>query len=124
MKIIRQKTKTLVTRDNGRNSDAISPNFIYGCLGSCMDSYCYLGRYNHDKLYINENVDQILNSIQKWVDNKPEKTPNQVSDKYYMIDIGCSTDVALHGKHYDWQKVFDFFNNHNKLKFTFATKYT
>ena len=28
MKIIRQKTKTLLTRDNGRSSDAISPNFI------------------------------------------------------------------------------------------------
>lgn len=28
MKIIKQKTKTLVTRDNGRSADAISPNFI------------------------------------------------------------------------------------------------
>lgn len=32
MKIIKQKTKTLVTRDNGRSSDAVSPNFVYGCL--------------------------------------------------------------------------------------------
>ena len=29
MKIIHQKTKTLTTRDNGRSSDAISPNFVY-----------------------------------------------------------------------------------------------
>ena len=28
MKILHQKTKTLTTRDNGRSSDAISPNFI------------------------------------------------------------------------------------------------
>ena len=28
MKIIKQKTKTLHTRDNGRSSDAVSPNFI------------------------------------------------------------------------------------------------
>ena len=28
MKIIKQKTKTLHTRDNGRSADAISPNFI------------------------------------------------------------------------------------------------
>jgi len=28
MKIIKQKTKTLTTRDNGRSSDAVSPNFI------------------------------------------------------------------------------------------------
>lgn len=28
MKIIKQKTKTLHTRDNGRSADAISPNFV------------------------------------------------------------------------------------------------
>lgn len=124
MKLINQKTKTLVTRDNDRSSDAISPNFIYGCLGGCMSSYCYVGRYNNDRVYINENTDQILNSINKWVENKPfPKTPNQVDDKYYCIDIGCSTDVPLHSKHYNWQEVFNFFNNHEKLKSTFATKY-
>jgi len=37
--------------------------------------------------------------------------------------IGCSTDVALHNKHYQWQQVFEFFNAHPKLKTTFATKY-
>ena len=36
MEIKKQKTKTLKTRYNGRSSDAISPNFIYGCLGGCM----------------------------------------------------------------------------------------
>lgn len=124
MKVIRQKTKTLVTKDNGRSSDAVSPNFIYGCLGGCMSSYCYVGRFNHDKLYINENTDQILDSISNWVDQQPwPKIPNQCDDKYYTIDIGCSTDVALHSKHYDWQKVFTFFNDHPKLKSTFATKY-
>jgi len=124
MKVIKQKTKTLVTKPNGRSSDAVSPNFIYGCLGGCMDSYCYVGRFNHDKLYINENVDQILASIDQWVEAQPwPKVPNQTDDHYYTIDIGCSTDVALHSKFYDWQKVFDFFNAHPKLKFTFATKY-
>lgn len=121
--MIHQNTKTLKTRNNGRSSDAISPNFIYGCLGSCMASYCYVGRYNPDKVYINDNTDQILASIENWVKDKPNKIPNQVSDKYYMIDIECSTDIALHGKHYNWQKVFDYFNSHDKLKFTFATKY-
>jgi spore photoproduct lyase len=124
MEIKKQKTKTLVTRDNGRSSDAISPNFIYGCLGGCMTSYCYVGRYNHDKVYINENMTQILASISNWVDDKFwPKTPNQVDDTYYCVDIGCSTDVALHSKHYNWQNVFDFFNVHPKLKTTFATKY-
>jgi spore photoproduct lyase len=124
MKIIKHKTKTLVTRDNGRSSDAVSPNFIYGCLGGCMKSYCYVGRFNNDKVYINENTDDILSSINRWVKCKAmPKKPNQCDEVYYTIDIGCSTDVPLHNKYYDWQKVFDFFNNHPKLKSTFATKY-
>ena len=124
MEIKHQITKTLVTRDNTRSSDAIAPNFIYGCLGGCMNSYCYVGRFNNDKVYINDNLDQILNSINKWTDNKIfPKVPNQIDDIYYCIDIGCSTDVPLHGKFYDWQKVFDYFNEHPKLKSTFATKY-
>jgi spore photoproduct lyase len=124
MKIIRQKTKTLTTKDNGRSSDAVSPNFIYGCLGGCMNSYCYVGRYNHDKVYVNENTNDVLLSILNWIDKQPwPKTPNQCDDKYYVIDIGCSTDVALMSKHYNWQKVFDFFNIRDKGKTTFATKY-
>lgn len=124
MKIIKQKTKTLTTRDNGRSSDAVSPNFIYGCLGGCMSSYCYVGRYNHDKVYVNENIGDIFHSIDGWASNKKwPKVPNQCDDKYYTIDIGCSTDVALMGKHYDWQLVFDYFNYTPKMKSTFATKY-
>lgn len=124
MKIIKQKTKTLITRDNGRSSDAISPNFIYGCLGGCMKSYCYVGRYNHDKVYINENTNDILLSLKKWMEKQEwPKNPNQCDSMYYTMDIGCSTDVALMSKHYDWQKVFDFFNNFSKVKSTFATKY-
>jgi spore photoproduct lyase len=124
MKIIKQKTKTLKTKDNGRSSDAVSPNFVYGCLGGCMKSYCYVGRYNHDKVYVNENIDDILVSITNWVDKQPWiKIPNQCDDKYYVIDIGCSTDVPLMGKHYNWQKVFNHFNFRDRIKSTFATKY-
>lgn len=124
MKIIKQKTKTLVTRDNGRSSDAVSPNFIYGCLGGCMNSYCYVGRYNSDKVYLNENVDDIIQSVENWLVKQPDvKIPNQCDPMYYTIDIGCSTDVSLMSKHYNWQVVFDFFNEHPKAKSTFATKY-
>lgn len=124
MEIKHQKTKTLVTRDNGRSSDAISPNFIYGCLGGCMKSYCYVGRFNHDKVYINENISDIARSIGLWVAKQPwPKVPNQVDDTYYVIDIGCSTDVPLMSKHYNWQQVFDYFNNNTEIKSTFATKY-
>jgi len=124
MQIISQKTKTLTTRDNGRSSDAISPNFIYGCLGGCMSSYCYVGRYNHDKVYVNENYLNIIASVDQWVQKQPwPKTPNQVDPKYYTIDIGCSTDVPLMRKHYNWQDVFHYFNVDPKAKSTFATKY-
>ena len=84
MEIKKQKTKTLITRDNGRSSDAISPNFIYGCLGGCMKSYCYVGRFNNSKLFINENTGDILSSILKWAEPQPmPQTPNQIDDKYY-----------------------------------------
>lgn len=124
MQIIEQSTKTLKTRDNGRSSDAVSPNFIYGCLGGCMKSYCYVGRYNHDKVYVNKNTDAILHSVYDWLVDKPwPKVPNQCDEKYYTIDIGCSTDVALMTKYYNWQKVFDWFDCHSMAKSTFATKY-
>jgi spore photoproduct lyase len=124
MKLIKQKTKTLITRDNGRSADAIAPNFIYGCLGGCMSSYCYVGRYNHDKVYVNENIIDILGSVNQWIEKQPwPKVPNQCDEKYYTIDIGCSTDVALMRKHYDWGLVFNYFNTHPKAKTTFATKY-
>lgn len=119
-----QKTKTLVTRTNGRSADAISPNFIYGCAGGCMSSYCYVGRFNDSTVYINDNVEDILASIQKWAEIQAwPKVPNQCDSKYYTVDIGCSTDIALHSKHYDLQKIFTFFNEHPFLKSTFATKY-
>lgn len=124
MQIIHQKTKTLTTRDNGRSADCISPNFVYGCLGGCMSSYCYVGRYNHDKVYVNDNTDAILSSVDEWVKSKPfPKTPNQCDPLLYTVDIGCSTDVPLMRKHYDWQKVFDYFNETPMAKSTFATKY-
>lgn len=124
MQIIHQKTKTLITRVNGRSADAIAPNLIYGCCGGCMSSYCYVGRYNNDKVYINDNTDAILHSVNRWIAAQQwPKIPNQTDEKYYTIDIGCSTDVALMSRHYNWQKVFDYFNSHERAKSTFATKY-
>jgi spore photoproduct lyase len=122
--IVHTSPKTLVTRDNGRSADAIAPNFIYGCLGGCMSSYCYVGRYNADEVRVYDNPQAILSSVSKWVEKQPwPKTPNQTDAQYYTIDIGCSTDVALMGKYLDWQLVFDYFNQHPKAKSTFATKY-
>ena len=128
MQIIEQSTKTLKTRDNGRSADAISPNFIYGCLGGCMKSYCYVGRYNHDKVYVNTNVSDIIFSIDKWIIKQPwPKVPNQCDPERYVIDIGCSTDIALMQKYIkDYlETVFFYFTDlqHHIAKFSFATKY-
>lgn len=126
MQIIEQSTKTLKTRDNGRSADAIAPNFIYGCLGGCMKSYCYVGRYNHDKVYVNQNIAEILQSVDNWTQDKPwPKTPNQCDDKHYVIDIGCSTDIPLMQKHMvrRLHEVFQYFNITEKVKSSFATKY-
>lgn len=124
MKVLHKSTKTFKTRDNGRSADCISPNFIYGCLGGCMKSYCYVGRYNPDTVQIYTERDLIFKSVNRWVKDKPwPKIPNQTDPTYYTVDIGCSTDVPLMSKHYEWQKVFDFFNSSEKFKSTFATKY-
>lgn len=129
MQIIEQSTKTLKTRDNGRSADAISPNLIYGCLGGCMKSYCYVGRFNPDKVYVNNNISEILDSIHKWVYEKEwPKIPNQCDDTQYVIDIGCSTDIALMQKYLVYpinrlQIVFDHFNVWDRVKSSFATKY-
>ena len=120
----RQRTKTLTVKDNGRSADYVTPNFIYGCLGGCRDSYCYVMRYNHDKVFINENTDQILGKVDKHVAQLDwPKKPNQTDPEFYTYDIGCSTDIGLHWKHYDWQDVFTYFRDHPRAKATFATKY-
>lgn len=87
-------------------------------------SYCYVGRFNKDKVYLNQNTEVILKSVSNWIKDKPwPKIPNQTDNIYYTFDIGSSTDVPLHSKLYDWQPVFDFFNDHPRAKSTFATKY-
>lgn len=122
--MIKKKLATIKTKDNGRSSDAISPSFIYGCLGGCYKSYCYVNRYNPDKVFVYENVVDIMKSIINWGSKKPwPKKSNQVHDTYYLIDIGCNCDVPLMWKYQPWGKIIDYLNSHDKLGVTFATKY-
>lgn len=123
-KLKHQITKTLTIRPNGRSADFITPNFIYGCAGGCRNSYCYVMRYNYEKIYINDNFEQILDTIASHAEILPfPKIPNQTDPLFWTYDIGCSTDVVLHWPNYKWIKVFDFFREHFKIKATFATKY-
>lgn len=61
-----QKTKTLVTKTNNNSSDCIAPNIIYGCFGGCVDTYCYMSRYNGKRVFVNQNVDDIFKSVLAW----------------------------------------------------------
>lgn len=123
-KLKHQRTKTLSVKANDRSSDFVTPNFIYGCLGGCRNSYCYVMRYNYDTVFINDNLTEILGKLQTHLDTLPFPKPfNQVDPVYWTYDIGCSTDISLHWKHYNWPQVFDFFKHQPKAKATFATKY-
>lgn len=118
-----QKTKTLTIKENGRSSDFVTPNFILGCNGGCANSYCYTRRFARKNIYVNTNIDEILETIFIHSSKLPNKIPNQTDNLYYTYDIGCDTDIALHWKDYDWDKVLKFFTNTPKIKATFATKY-
>ena len=119
-----QKTKTLITKTNNNSSDCIAPNILYGCFGGCVDTYCYMSRYNGKRVYINTNVNDIFNSVLAW-EAEYTKVPNQQDPIYTMVDIACNSDLVLMQKHmpeplHDYLKRFD---NHPQLNSTMATKY-
>jgi len=122
-----QKTRTLITKDNNNSANCIAPNLIYGCFGGCVDTYCYMSRYNGRRVFVNTNVDEIFESVVEW-----EKTYNKVPDQqdpvYTMVDIACNTDLVLMQKHvkktgislHDYLLMYD---KHENLNTTMATKY-
>jgi spore photoproduct lyase len=122
-----QKTKTILCKDNGRSGDATSANFILGCRDQNNNpycQYCYVHRFNRPTVYINTNIHEILLACNNWVNTKPLiKTPNQVHNDLYLVDIGCDVDINKYWNKYDWNKVFDYFKNHPRMGATFATKW-
>ena len=98
MAIKKQKTKTLITKQNNNSSDCIAPNIIYGCMGGCVNTYCYMARYNGKRVYVNTNVDDIFNSVLAW-EAGYTKVPNQQDPVYTMVDIACNSDLVLMQKH-------------------------
>ena len=119
-----QKTKTLVTKDNNNSANCIAPNLIYGCFGGCVSTYCYMSRYNGDRVYVNTNVDDIFNSVVEW-EKEYTKVPDQQDPRWTMVDIACNTDLVLMQKHLpehlmDYLKRYD---DHPTLNSTMATKY-
>ena len=124
MPIKYQKTRTLVTKTNNNSSDCIAPNIIYGCYGGCVDTYCYMSRYNGNRAFVNKNVNDIFNSVVEW-EKSYNKVPNQQDPVYTMVDIACNSDLVLMQKHmpeplHDYLKRYD---DHQQLNSTMATKY-
>ena len=119
-----QKTRTLTTKDNNNSANCIAPNLIYGCFGGCVDTYCYMSRYNGRRVFVNTNVDEIFESVVEW-EKTYNKMPDQQDPIYTMVDVACNTDLVLMQKHmpeplHDYLKRYD---NHPQLNSTMATKY-
>jgi spore photoproduct lyase len=122
--IKKQETKTLVTKPNNNSANCIAPNVIYGCFGGCVNTYCYMSRYNGDRVFVNQNVDAIFNSVVEW-EKDYVKIPDQQDPVYVMCDVACNSDLVLMQKHMpepliDYLKRYD---DHPRLNSTMATKY-
>ena len=122
--IKKQKTKTLITKPNNNSANCIAPNIIYGCFGGCVNTYCYMARYNGKRVFVNQNVDEIFQSVVEW-EKSFNKEPDQQDPIYTMVDVACNSDLVLMQKHMpepliDYLKRYD---DHPQLNSTMATKY-
>lgn len=113
--------KSMMIRPSGRSTDFISPSFGHGCLYNC--SYCYMKRHKPEGLDIANNTMDILTEINSHCAFADVEKPNQTHPEYITYDISCNEDFALHAKHHEWEKIFDFFKNHDRAMGSFATKY-
>jgi len=109
-------------KPNNNSANCIAPNLIYGCYGNCLNTYCYMGRYNQKVYIYNERADKIFNAVSKWAENY-NKEPDQQDPKYIMVDIACNTDLVLMQKFVDLEYYLKLYDNHPELNTTMATKY-
>ena len=119
-KVIKVTRKSMVIRPSGRSTDYISPSFGHGCLYNC--SYCYMKRHKPDGLDIATNTMDILTEINSHAWFADVEKPNQTGE-FITYDISCNEDFALHAKHHEWEKIFNFFKEHPLAMGSFATKY-
>ena len=119
-----QITKSLITKPNNNSANSIAPNLIYGCFGGCVNTYCYMSRYNGKRVFVNTNVMDIVSSVYEWA-TYYLKVPDQQDPVYKMVDIACNTDLVLMQKHcpiplINYLKMYD---DHPEINTTMATKY-
>ena len=119
--ITKDTRKTFLIRPSGRSTDFISPSFGYGCLYDC--SYCYMKRHKAEGLSIAVNTGDILTAVNNHAYFTTVEKPNQTHPEFTTYDISCNEDFALHAKHHDWERIFEFFRDHPIAMGSFATKY-
>ena len=119
-----QTTKTLITKPNDNSANAIAPNLIYGCFGGCVDTYCYMSRYNGKRVFVNTNVLDIINSVYEW-SKSYVKVPDQQDPVYKMVDIACNSDLVLMQKHLPIPLInyLELYDEYDDINTTMATKY-
>ena len=83
-----------------------------------------MSRYNGTRVFVNENVDEIFNSVVEW-EKTYVKVPDQQDPVYTMVDIACNSDLVLMQRHMtiplrDYLLMYD---KHENLNSTMATKY-
>ena len=114
--------KAMKIRPSGRSSDYITPSFGFGCLYRC--SYCYMRRHIKSGITIATNTEALINAIDEhlmalqW-----PKQPNQTHSKYYTYDFSCNEDYVKHAKYHNWELLFDYFKDNDRVMGTAATKY-
>ena len=115
--------KSMIIRPSGRSSDYITPTFGHGCLYRC--SYCYMRRHIKQGITtIATNTEALINAIDEHVMSLQwPKEPNQTHAKYYTYDFSCNEDYVLHAKYHEWEKLFDYFVNSERVMGTAATKF-
>jgi spore photoproduct lyase len=119
--ISKVQRKSMVIRPSGRSTDFISPSFGHGCLYDC--SYCYMKRSKPTGLTVATNTEEILTAMNSHAHFADVQKPNQTHPDYITYDISCNEDFALHAKHHEWKKIFQFFKDHPVAMGSFATKY-
>ena len=80
-------------------------------------------RHRDKGLTIATNTGDILTAINNHAYFTPVDKPNQTHAEYTTYDISCNEDFALHAKHHQWEKIFEFFRDHPIAMGSFATKY-
>jgi spore photoproduct lyase len=80
-------------------------------------------RHKPEGLTVATNTMDILTEINSHAFFATVEKPNQTHPDYITYDISCNEDFALHAKHHEWERIFEFFRDHPLAMGSFATKY-